>query len=112
MNKTQTQYLLQKLNALVQERIDAFAKAHPVRFTQEEVASALRKAGFVVAGSTYDYVVLPPTSVMKTNVAKREAHSAKLKQLRRDTEDQINLGDNKDALDILASFTAALAKVK
>lgn len=108
MNKTQKEYLKNKLNKAVQEKISAFTKDKPVAPSTDDKIKALKKAGFVPDYKDEwrytGYAKLPETAAHKKNKAAIAAYTAKLWGAYHQAEDEIELGDSADALVILAKF--------
>lgn len=115
MNKQQKEYLLSKARDLALKKKREFAKDKPTAPSTADKISKLKKAGFVEDNNLEYYAArlkLPLTAAHKKNAAAIESFNAKLDAALSSLEDEVNLGDSKDALSILEKFTASLEGIK
>lgn len=114
-NKQQKDYLKSKIRNATGEAKKKFAEGKVVTYTRQTKAALLKKAGFTVDDDDryyLDYLVLAPTAEMKKNKAAVEAYNDKLDTMLSEAYDNIELGDDADALEFLKNFVADLKKVK
>lgn len=115
MNKQQKEYLLAKARDLVRKKKREFEKDKPTEHSTADKIAKLKKAGFVENDNLEYYAArlkLPLTAEHKKNAAAIAAFNAKLDAAISALEDEVNLGDSKDALSILEKFTASLEGIK
>lgn len=114
MNKTQKEYLKSKIGTEISNKKKTFAEGKPVGPTNVEKLAALKKGGFVLAeGENYglNYLKLPVTAVHTKNKKAIVDYNEKLNKIYSDAVDHIELGDSKDALELLKEIQDKLAKL-
>lgn len=120
MNKQQLQYLTSKIAHAADKAIREYSATRPTRPSDDDVVKALNAAGFIPVSKTHGpadfrysagYLTLPPTQEMEQNKIDIMNYGEKVNAARAAAIDQANLGDNADALNILAAFTDALKNV-
>lgn len=112
MNKQNKTYLKDKLRAEIRAAKDVFAKGKPTNFSREEKIAKLKKAGFNVdAYATLSGINLPQSAQHLKNDAAITKYNIKLDSLLVDSIDLIELGDSKDALEVLATFRTQLKSI-
>ena len=115
MTKEQRAYLIQRMTSEVRDLVSAnYRKLEDSETDNKKIKSALEKAGFIVT-ATYclsDYIQLPVDAKIK---AARDAHTKYEDSLSAELQtavDSVHLSDNPDAVAVLASFKASIAKLK
>lgn len=115
-NKQQKEYLKEKIRSSIHAAKRDFAAGKDTGPSEADKAALLKKAGFVSdAYGEYRYaryLELPKTALHKKNEAAIEAYNGKLDTMLAEAYDNIELGDDADALEFLKNFVADLKKVK
>lgn len=116
MNKQQKEYLKNKLHSEIRIKKNEFSADKPVAPTKEEKITKLKAAGFVpdFSGNYTSYVGylnLPLTKTHEKNAKLIKEYNSKLDKLYDEAVDNIELGDSKDALEVLKEFQSKLEKL-
>lgn len=114
MNKTQKEYLKHKILTEIKDKKKAFAEGKPTAPSNEDKRAALKKGGFVITDeSTYGfaYLRLPVTATHTKNKKAVDTYNEKLDKIYSEAVDHIELGDSKDALELLKEIQDKLAKL-
>lgn len=116
-DKQQKAYLKDKIRKSVADAKKQYERDKPIAVSDDDKIAALKKAGFVDSRDddfrySARYLNLPQTAQHKKNEAAIKSYNEKLDAILSDAYDNIELGDDADALTFLKQFQLDLKKVK